>query len=122
MSVFFNVAIAKPEDLKDSDLGKLIEEEEMSSGAVPIRVYLDYIVAAGWVSGLLMLIIYTLAQSFHMTADYFLSEMMSVGTQINEEERANRTSVGFLFLRLFQFSLICKYVVVVVLVFFVVIG
>jgi hypothetical protein len=101
----FNVAIAEPEDLKDSDLGKLIEEEEMSSGAVPIRVYLDYILAAGWVSGLLMLIIYTLAQSFHMTADYFLSEMMSVGTQINEEEKANRTSVGFLFL---QFSLIFK--------------
>ena len=87
-------ALAELNEPEDFDLGKLIEEEEMSSGSVPIRVYFEFIKAAVWVVVLLTLVLYCLTQSLHMTADFFLSEMVSVGTQIKEEEMLNNTTAS----------------------------
>ena len=85
--------LAGPEKLEDFERGKLIDDEEMFSGSVPVRVYFEYIKAAVSVIVLLTLVLFGLTQALHMTADFFLSEMMDVGTQIKEEEIANRTTV-----------------------------
>ena len=87
--------LAESNEPEDFDLGKLIEEEEMSSGSVPIRVYFEFIKAAVWGIVLLTLVLYGLTQSLHMTADFFLNEMVNVGTQIKGAEMLNETTVNY---------------------------
>lgn len=79
----------------DFNLGKLIEEEEMSSGSVPARIFIEFIKAAVWVTAVVTLLLYAMCQALHMTADYFLTEMVNYGTEIKLAEQSNDTVVNY---------------------------
>lgn len=95
--VFYNLPVASEADSKEDDnfeLGKLIEEEAISSGAVSPRIYWEFIMAALWATVLGTLLLYALCQALRMTADYFLSNMVNCGMQIKVAELSNSTEVS----------------------------
>jgi cell division protein FtsX len=90
------VNLTDSQEIEDFDLGKFIEEEEISAGAVSPRIYWEFIMAALWATVLGTLLLYALCQALHMTADYFLSDMVNYGMQIKVAELSNNTEVKYL--------------------------
>jgi hypothetical protein len=95
--VFDDILVANEADSKEDELGKFIEEEEMSSGSVSLRVFWEFIMAALWATVLGTLLLFALGQAIRMTADYFLSDMVNCGMQIKAYELSNSTEVKFMY-------------------------
>jgi hypothetical protein len=77
----------------------LIEDEEVSSGSVPLRVYLAFVMAAAWALVVLTAILYVLGQALQMAANVYLSKMVNHGLFIKLYAAENNYKVYYFALR-----------------------
>ena len=80
-----NLFSAKPND--EHDVGKLIQDEEHSTGSVKFHVYVTYVKAATVVLSFMTLFTYCARQALRMGTDYWLAEW-SEASEADQRRRA----------------------------------
>lgn len=90
---YFIYVAGESESVNDIRLGKLIEDEEVSSGRVPLRVYGAFIMAATWTVVVSTFSLYILGQTLQMTANAHLSKMVNQGLFIKQYSAENNHEV-----------------------------
>lgn len=73
----------------DGEIGRLIEKEELSVGAVPCRYFLAYFQAATWLLTMLAVFFYSFRLACRMTGDFWLTKL--IDASIEEKTKGNTT-------------------------------
>lgn len=71
----------------------MIEDEQLSSGAVPGRIYVTFIVSAVVVIVVFTMLAFIVGQAFQMASNVFLSKMVNEGLAIKISSVQNNATV-----------------------------